>query len=135
MIPSRQRCQGFTIVEVMGSVLVFMFGITAVLAVYIATMRMSKESTYVYAAHNLAKQHLEELRATTFSDLAAAAELDTVLDADGEANPDGEYHRATTVTTPFNGHADLAAITVTVQYTSHGAVNTTPVSLSTVIVG
>ena len=135
-----RRCRlsdnrGLTLFEVMLSVFIFIISISAVMSVYLSSMRMSKESTYAYTAFNLAKMHLEELRAMSFSDLAAANELDTVLDADGDPNIEGEYHRATAVQTPYNGHSDLASITVTVQYTSRGKVNTTPVTLASVIYG
>lgn len=135
MTSSKIGQKGTTLIEVMGSVMVFMIGVTAMMSVYLASMRMSKESGYAYTAFNLAKKHIETLRATSFNDLAVAAEQDVVLDAEGNADPDGEYHRSTTVTTPYSGHADLARVTVSVQYTLHGTLNATPTQLTTVIMG
>lgn len=129
----RHNARGVSLIEVMGAVLVFMVGVTAMISVFIASMRMSKESGYAYNAFNISKKHMETLRAMDFSLLAAANETDTVLDANGDGDPDGEYRRSTTVTTPYNGQADLASVTISVNYTSHGQVNQTPMLLTTVI--
>lgn len=125
--------KGITLVEVMASVLVFMVGVMAMMAVFTASLRMSKQSTYVYKAHNLAKEHIETLKAVDFTLVATAGEADTIVDENGNADPAGEYRRTTVVTTPYNGHADLAMVTVSVNYTSRGAINPTPMQMTTLI--
>lgn len=126
--------RGVTLLELLGSVLVFMIVSTSVLSVYLNSMKLSKEASYVYTAHTLAKKHLELLRAADFQSLGNAQETDTRIDAEGV--PDdaaGEYYRTTAVVTPYNGKTDLAQVTVSVKYTVKGAVNPTPLSLTTVL--
>ncbi len=125
--------RGATLVEVMASIAIFSVALVSLLSVLVSNVKMAKQSDYAYIAYNLAKNHLETLRAMNFTDLSAAAESATVLDDEGVPDPDGTFTRSTTVTTPYNADAKLAKVTVSVLYTINGTDSADPMKMSTVI--
>ena len=124
---------GITLVETMASVLLFALVLGAILNVAIQNMTMGKRSEYAYSAYNLAKNHLETLKAMPFSTLANAAETDMYLDATGAPNVDGPFIRNTSVTTSYTGDPDLVQVRVSVNYILRGSTRDNPTELTTVI--
>lgn len=124
---------GLTLVETLVAILVFGIVLVGMLEVCSKGILMGKRSDLSYTAYNLAKNHLEMLKASSFASLGNADETDTLLDPAGVPDPEGQYKRNTEVTTNYNGDADLAAVTVTVDYEVKGTFSENPVTLSTVI--
>ncbi len=129
----RMKPKGFSLVEVMASVLLFMIGISAILSVCIDSKKSAQRAEYAYNAYNIAKNHIETLRAMAFSDLASAAESGSDVDQDGVADLDGAYNRTTAVTTSYAGDANLTQLTVTVYYTFRGQQIAQPMQMTTVV--
>lgn len=124
---------GSTLIEVMGAVLVFMIGISALLGVFYASAAMAKRAEYAYTAYNIAKNHVEDLKAFSFTDLAIANETASVVDENGVSDSNGEYIRTTAITTSYNSDASLTKIDVQVWYVLRGVQSQTPMQLTTVI--
>ena len=124
---------GATLVEVIGTVLVFMIGISALLGVFYASVGMAKRAEYAYTAYNIAKNHVEDLKAFSFTDLAVANETASVVDQNGVADSDGEYIRTTTITSNYSGDAALTQVDVQVWYILSGVQSASPMQLTTVI--
>ncbi len=124
---------GITLVEVMGSVLVFMIGLGALLAIFTQTGSSGLRAEYAYTAHNLARSHLETLRSVSFNDLSVAGETSTLINEYGVADDEGRFVRSTTVTTSYSGDANLTQVMVTVNYTFRGAQSPSPMQVSAVL--
>lgn len=112
---------------------VFAIAITSLLTVYTQSLTVSKRSDYAYIAYNLAKNHIERLRAGAFSSLSLAVETDTRINRDGEPDSGGEYLRTTAVTTNYGGNSNLTQVDVQVSYEFKKVKSPQPMSLSTVI--
>lgn len=125
--------RGFTLLEVIVAISVFGVAISSLLAVYTQAAKVSKRSDYAYTAYNLAKNHIERLRASAFSSLSLAAETDTRINRDGEPDEAGEYLRSTSVSTSYSGNANLTRVDVNVYYEFKKVRSPQPMSLSTVI--
>ncbi len=125
--------KGFTVLEVIVAVSVFGIAITSLLAVYTQAAAASKRTDYAYTAYNLAKNHIERLRASAFSSLSLAAETDTRINRDGEPDESGEYLRSTVVTTNYGSDANLSRVDVNVYYEYKKVKSPQPMALSTVI--
>ena len=137
--------KGATLIELMGTVLVFMIGISALLGVFYASSAMAKRAEHAYTAYNIAKNHIEDLKSFSFSDLTATNEDKSVVDENGVSAvglSSGLYVRTTTVTPSYNGDASLALVDVQVWYFLTqsdrqiflaGTTNPTPVEMTTVI--
>ena len=112
------------------SVVIFLIGAQAVLAVCVNSMTMSRRAEYAYTAYNLAKNHMERLRLYSFSALSSGAETGTVLDANGNPDTSGSFTRTTAISTNYQGNANLTQATVTVSYTLRGVQNASQCQLS-----
>ena len=130
---SNVKNKGFTVLEIMDAVSIFGIAIVSLLAVFTQAMTVSKRSDYAYTAYNLAKNHIERLRASSFSSLSLAVEVDTRINRDGDPDEAGEYLRSTTVTNNYGGSADLTQVDVQVSYEFKKVKSPQPMSLSTVI--
>ena len=124
---------GTTLIEVMGAVLIFMIGIAALLGVFYGSVGMAKRAEYAYTAYNIAKNHMEDLRAFSFTDLAVASETASVVDQNGVDDLSGQYIRTTTITTSYNSDASLTKVDVQVWYVLGGVQSQSPTQLTTVI--
>lgn len=124
---------GFTLLEVMVAVSVFGIAIGSLLTVYTQAATVSKRSDYAYTSYNLAKNHIERLRASAFSSLSLAVETDTRLNRDGDPDETGQYLRSTTVTPNYANNANLTQVDVNVYYEFKKVKSPQPMSLSTVI--
>ena len=129
----RKSQDGFTIVEVMSAVLLFMIGITAIMSVCIDSKNAAQRAEYAYYAYNIAKNRIETLRSMAFSDLASGGESETLVDASGVSSLNGAYSRTTVVTNPYGGDANLTQLTVTVYYTFRGQQSAQPMQMTTVV--
>ena len=125
--------RGVSLVEIMISVLVFAIGLSAILSVCVQSMMMTKRSDAAYLAYNIAKNHLETLKTMPVTDLTAAAETATVLDAYGVPDPSGTFTRTTTVASSYLGDPNLIQATVKVNYLVRGKASTLPMEMTTVI--
>ena len=132
MINIVKNKNGVTLIEVMGSVLVFSIGIAALMAVYWQAGTSSRRADNAYTAYNLAKNRLEGLKSVSFSDLSSAAESTIVVNKDGVADASGTFTRSTTVTTNYTGDPSLTQVTVSVSYAISGVQSTAPVQMTTV---
>ncbi len=133
MLKKLQSQRGASLIEVLIAVGIFLIGMEALLAVATQSITHAKRAEYVYTASSLAKNHLERLRAYSFSALSSAAETDTLIDADGDSDPLGQFARTTTVTSNYGGDADLAQVTVSVYYTMRGVQSAQAMTVSCVI--
>lgn len=128
------RDKGVTLIELLVAISVFMIGLLALLGIFTQSGSVGQRAQYSYTAYNLAKNHLERLRAMDFALLAGAAEPDGVrVNAQGVPDAAGAFLRTTDVATAYHGRADLTRVMVSVQYTFRGVQNTSPVTASTVI--
>lgn len=125
--------RGITLIEVMGSILVFMICAVSLLGVFTASKKISKQSSCAYNAYNLAKQRVELLKTVSFSTVANAGENDVRLNADGTPDEEGDYSRTTVVAANYRGHNDLTQVIVSVYYTFAGEFSPNPMSVTTVI--
>ena len=126
--------RGATFMEVMVAILVFGVGLEGLLNVYTQSMVMTKRADSAYTAYNLAKNHIERLKAMSFALLPSAAEPDQIpINADGDPDPDGLFLRTTTVNTGYAGNVLLTQVTVKVDYLFRGVQSGSPTQLTTVI--
>ena len=127
------NCSGTSLIELMGTILVFMIGISAVLGVFYASGTMAKRAQYAYNAYNIAKNHIEDLKAFSFSDLAVANETASAVDQNGVDDTTGQYIRTTTITTSYNSNSNLTEVDVKVWYVLRGVQSQNPMQLTTVV--
>ena len=129
--------KGATLVEVLFSALILTIVLVGVLFIFTQTYDMSKRIDYEYNATNLAKDRIERaktiMESSGFDFLPELDETDTIIDASGGSDADGEFKRSTTVTvvdsnrTKFEVEViykyggewkDDSAITVTTMFTT-----------------
>ena len=132
MVTRIVNTKGVTLVEVMGSVLVFMIGISALMGVYLQSITASKRAENAYTAYNLAKNRLESLKYLSFGDLVSATETSTVINKDGVPDISGAYSRSTAVTINYTGDSSLTQVTVSISYAISGVQSSVPIQMTTV---
>ena len=125
--------RGATLIELMGSVLIFMIGVTALIGIYLQSITAVRRTSLFYTSYHIAKNHLEELKAINFNDLPSAVETSTVINDDGVPDLNGQFVRSTTVSANYTGDATLTELTVSVNYKLRGLLSSTPVKMTTVI--
>ena len=125
--------KGLSLVENMVAVGLFLIGISAIMSVQIQGMTAGKRAAAAYTAYNIAKNHIENLKAFSFSDVASAAETNVSVDENGTPDPDGKYLRSTTVTTSYTGDANLTQVVVSVYYLIQNVQSAQPMQLTTVL--
>lgn len=126
--------KGITLIELLVAISVFMIGLLALLGIFTQSGSVGQRAQYSYTAYNLAKNHLERLRAVDFALLAGAAEPDGVrVNAQGVPDAAGDFLRTTEVVTAYHGRPDLTHVTVAVHYTFRSLQNASPLTVSTVI--
>ena len=108
--------KGLSLVENMMAVGLFLIGISAIMSVQVQGMGAGKRAAYAYTAYNIAKNHIENLKAFSFSDVTSANEASTYVDDNGTPDPDGKFRRSTVVTTSYSGDANLTQVAVSVSY-------------------
>lgn len=124
---------GFTLVEILVSVLLFSSALVGLVSVCLSGAQMGQRAEKAYVAYNLAKNRIESLKHLSFAELADAEEEETVIDASGTPDLGGEYLRTTTVTSNYSGSANLASVTVEVSYVVRGQQSAQPIEMTSVI--
>ncbi|MBI3315913.1 MAG: type II secretion system protein [Candidatus Omnitrophica bacterium] len=127
------KSKGLTLVEVLGSVLLFMIATLGLFSVYVQSGTVSKRAEYAYNAYHLAKNHVERLKTVSFEELQTAGETDTALDKDGHPNINGEFVRSTAVVPNYAGYSSLTQVAVSVSYRFKGVLSGSPMQIVTVI--
>ena len=133
MLNRQRKIRGATLIELMGSVLVFMIGIAALIGVYLQSVTAARRADLFYISYNLAKNHVETLKTISFSNLSSAAEVSSPINQDGVPDLGGDFLRTTTVSTSYSGDANLTQVMVGIKYKMKGAWSVAPVELTTVI--
>lgn len=126
--------RGISLVEVAIAIMVSSMVIVGILALYYQSVRGIKQMNQVFVASNLAKSRLERLNNFEFNSLPLAEETDTPIDKEGNPDLNGDFKRNTSVTSNYNGRANLTQVTVTVDYKIKGEFSGKPVPLTTVYV-
>ena len=129
----RQKTRGATLIELMGSVAIFMIGATALMGIYLQSITASHRTGLFYTSYNLAKNHLETLKSINFNDLPLAAENSTIINDDGIPDLSGQFVRSTTINANYTGDTTLTQVTVAVNYKLQGLLSSTPVQMTTVL--
>ncbi len=127
--------RGFTLVELMISVLLFSIGVASLLAVMTQGVTVAKRADYAYVSENLAKNHLGRLRSLGFASITSALDetTGTRIDRDGDPDNAGDYQRFTTVTTSYASDANLTQVTIEVYYYFRGVLCPAPKKITTVL--
>lgn len=132
MFRSSFNKKGFTLVEVIVSVMLVSLVIAAVLGVVLQSAIFSKRIDQMYTSSNLAKHRMDGLKRLNFSDLiSSAVETDTRIDEYGEADSSGDYFRTTEITEDFDSNPYLTKIKVSVDREVDEAAAGSPVVLET----
>ena len=125
--------KGLSLLENMMAVGLFLIGLAAIFSVELQAMTAGKRTAAAYTAYNIAKNHIENLKSYSFSDVASAAENSIYVDENGTPDPDGKYIRSTTVSTSYNGDANLTQVAVSVYFIVAGRQSAQPMQLTTVL--
>jgi hypothetical protein len=119
----------------MASMALFVITAIAVLTLVASSQSMGKRADDAYIAYNLAKNHIETLRALPFDDLSSGDETDIRLNEIGVSDENGSFLRSTDVTTPYAGDSNLALVEVSVSYEIRGAASGQPIEMVSVLYG
>ena len=125
--------QGFTLIEVMCAIVIFMIGAAAITSACVQTVTLAKRAGAIYTAYNLAKNHVETLKTISYDDLPEADEEDTVINSDGVGDAEGTYIRTTVVTPDYGGDDRITYVQVEVDLKFQGAQKFVPMTLTTLI--
>lgn len=124
--------KGFSLVEVLVSVIVVAVVSLALLATVSGSIFFTATADKVYTASILAQARIDLLRKFPFTDLAdIAPESDTLVDVDGDGTDD--YARTTSITESYNGYTDLIGIKVSVDRIESGSKVGHPVVMETLL--
>jgi len=130
------RKKGFTLVETLFSAVIITLVVVGILAVFAQTVDISRRIDYEYTAANLAKKQLESVRSiiktSGFDSIISAEAPEERIDADGDTDSDGEYTRATSVTTSYKGDISLTEVEVEVHYYYREVKTGQPITMTTV---
>ncbi len=109
--------QGFTIAETMMVLAVIFIVSTGTLGFYINALRAGGSTKYLTAATYTAREHLEEIRTTSFENITTLFPEGTFHPIDGTSLPSGATW---SVTYPDGTNANLLTITVIVSWSENG---------------
>ena len=139
MCTSNDR-KGFTLVELLFSVIVMSLVVTGILAIFVQTTEMSRRINYDYTATILAKSRLEwikgYIKSHGFDSLTQAniGEDEARVDKNGVPEEGGLFARTTTVEASYAGDTTLTKVTVDVYYYYKGTQVASPITMQTVFV-
>jgi prepilin-type N-terminal cleavage/methylation domain-containing protein len=114
----RNGQSGFTLVEILVSLVLATIAMIGVIALYRAQTSASSFSRRTTEATILAEDKLERLRTATLAAQAATAE--PLMDETGLANAAGPFTRTTTITAVTPGTEALWHLKVVVSWTEEG---------------
>jgi type II secretory pathway pseudopilin PulG len=124
--------KGITLVEVVMSAAILAIVVITVVITVAQSSVFSRELDKVYAATNLAKMRVDDLKRLNFSDLATeAAETDVRIDSTGAADSGGNYIRTTEVDEDYDGNSYLVKVKVSVDRMDDGSPFGSPVVIET----
>lgn len=86
-----------TLLETMMAVMILAVGISGAASIVVQSVKISDMAREHYQAVNLGKNRLERAKTLTFSDLESLMETGTVVDVDGNPDPDARFMRVTFV--------------------------------------
>lgn len=112
-----RRREGFTVIEVLVAVTLMAIALSGITLTGVVSMRADTKSHRASAATALAQAKLEELRnmQRDAADWTEGPHSEPGLDERGAATG-GPFARQWNVDLGYNGHADLARVTVTVSW-------------------
>lgn len=132
MCKSVSNKKGFTLVEVIVSIMLVSLVIAAVMGIVMQSSIFSKRIDQIYTASNLAKQRMDNLKRFNFNDLpTGGVETDVRIDESGESDSSGDYIRTTAITENFDSNSYLIKIKVSVDRVVDEAASGTPVVIET----
>lgn len=108
--------KGVTLVEVMVAVALVTVIVSTVAVTVAQSAVNANRLDMIYTASNLAKKHMDDLKAMSFRDLPdEAPETNVRINAQGEADSGGDYMRSTEVDEAWGSNAYLTKIKVSVD--------------------
>lgn len=127
--------KGMSLTEVVVATALVTVAVGGIIAVTVQGTTLGQSTDYAYVALNLAKNRIERLREIRkdigYAALSEAAETDTVIDRNGNPDPNGDFVRTTVVDTTYA--ANLTKVTVRVRYKIKGTLIPTDIELVTLI--
>ena len=105
--------QGFTLVSVMIAIVLVSVGMLGLFSTQVSAYALTTHANARTAAVNIARAHMETLKATDPRVLSSVPVDPEVVDADGEADPNGAFTRSVTIEP---GGTHLKKLTVTVDF-------------------
>lgn len=109
------RRSGLTIVEVMIAAALLGMGLAGAYQVITISMQMRKHAYDYYIGTMLANNRLEQAQGITFGELTLLGEERMRIDETGGVDEQGRFYRTTSITTPWDGSAQLAMVEVRVE--------------------
>lgn len=71
LVPSKQRHKGFTLIEVLMSLAVFVVGLSGIIALQSKSLETQASAKYIHEAERIAQRLMSEARSTGFGDLVS----------------------------------------------------------------
>lgn len=128
-----RNSKGITLVEVLVSMSLVVLVVSVVVIAVAQSSVNSNRLDMIYTASELAKKHMDGLKALNFRDIPdRAPETDVVIDRYGEADPNGDYRRTTEINEDWSGNPYAIKVKVSVDRIVNGSVSGHPVVVETV---
>jgi len=103
---------GLTLVESIVAVCIFGIAIAGICALVVSARELNDRARLHYTAINIAKNRLEKARTLNFSTLSLFQENGTIVDYNGNPDPNGAFRRTTVIS---NVATNLVEIIITVD--------------------
>lgn len=126
----KQSQNGFTIPELLVTIMFLGFAFIGVTQLYLAIQRIQDETAYVQIASHAAQTEIESLRNDNYSSLTAGQNVD--FSSALPSNLPGPHSGTVVVSEPMAG---LKRVDVTVLYTDHGTQHNVELSSLIGIIG
>jgi Tfp pilus assembly protein PilV len=127
--------KGMSLIEVVAAVALAVLAMGGIISVTTQSASLGQTVDYTYAASNLAKNRIERIREIRrdkgYEALCEASETDTVIDINGNPDPNGDFVRTTTISASYA--PDLKQVTVKVQYKKRGTLIPIGIELVTMV--
>ena len=103
---------GLTLLESIVAVCIFGIAIAGICALVVSARELNDRARLHYTAINIAKNRLEKARTLNFSTLSLFQENGTIVDYNGNPDPNGAFRRTTVIS---NVATNLVEIIITVD--------------------
>jgi type IV pilus assembly protein PilV len=113
----RRRQRGFTLMEVMVSLVITIIGLAGVLRMQSITAKSNRRSAQFTRAANIAEETMESIRGTKITELLAGVTY-------GSVTYNGVEYSITTTATEVADNTNLVLLTVSVTYDEDGDTST-----------